>query len=295
MNKNLVIVLAGAVIIAVLVALLVQFSLRGKKAAPPPVAKAPQAEILIATKALPLGHTLAAGDARWQKWPADSIFPGAVKRTKNITAEKALEGRLARAVAQGEPLTKSALLSNTKGNVVAASLEPGQRAVSIAVSATTMVSGFITPGDYVDVVLTYKESMKNNDDPDAEAFAALNLKKLAVETILQNVKVLAVDQLTRSPKDNKVKVGRTVTLAVDLQRAEMLALAGQVGTLSLMLRGVGDDENVERAWPIISDARITNADDEIHKQYLEYRKENGTESRTIKIFNGETLESVSAQ
>ena len=131
MNKNLVIVLVGAVIIAVLVALLVQFSLRSKAAPPPAVAKAPQAEILIASKSLAIGHRLAAGDARWQAWPADSIFPGAIKRTKNITPEKALEGRLARAVASGEPLTKSALLSSAQGNVVAASLEPGQRAVSI--------------------------------------------------------------------------------------------------------------------------------------------------------------------
>lgn len=294
MNKNIIIVLAGAVIIAILVALLVQFSLRSKKV-PTPIASAPKIEVLVAAKNLTLGQTLVSGDTRWQSWPAESLFSGIIKRTNNMTAEKALEGRLARAVSSGEPLLKSALLSNTQGNIVAASLEVGQRAVSIGVSATSMVSGFITPGDHVDVVLTYKEIIDDRGDEIAEDFIAMNLDKRAVETILQNVKVLAVDQLTSSPKDNKVKVGRTVTLAVDLEKAEMLALASEIGTLNLVLRGVGDDAYVEPSWPIISDARMTNMDDDIMRKYNVYKKDAGIDRRTIKIYNGDALQSVVTQ
>lgn len=294
MNKNIIIVFIGAVVIAVLVAVLVQFSLKTKQP-PAPIASAPQIEVLVAAKNLQLGKTLEAGDMRWQKWPADSVFSGLVKRDKNERAEKALEGRLARAVSSGEPMLKSALLSNTQGNIVAASLEKGQRAVSIGVSATSMVSGFITPGDHVDVVLTYKENIDDGGDDMADSFIAMNLDKLAVETILQNVKVLAVDQLAKSPKDNKVKVGRTVTLAVDLERAETLALASEIGTLNLVLRGVGDDAEVAPSWPINSDARLTKMDDDVLARYREHVKATGGDRRTIKIYNGNALQSVVTQ
>lgn len=294
MNKNIVIVFIGAIVIAVLVAVLVQFSLRSKPE-PVQVKSTPKIEVLVAAKNLALGETLKPGDTKWQVWPQDAMFSGLIKRSKNSAPEKALEGRLARAITAGEPMMKSSLLANTKGNIVAASLEPGQRAVSIGVSATSMVSGFIAPGDHVDVVLTYKENIDDGGDDTAEGFIKMNLNKLAVETILQNVKVLAVDQLATSPKDNKIKVGRTVTLAVDLEKAERLALASEIGTLNLVLRGVGDDETVVPSWPVQSDARITRMDDDVRAKYEAYKQEAGIDRRDIKIYSGDVLERVVTQ
>jgi len=293
MNKNIVIVMVGAVLVAALVALLVKVSLGDK--APVQVAEAPKVEVLVAAKDLSLGHTLVADDLRWQNWPANSTFTGMVKRKDNMAPGMALKGRLARPVAAGEPMMISALLANQKGNIVAASLEPGQRAVSIGVSATSMVSGFATPGDHVDIVLTYKEDVDaKDDDPNAQSLIDMNLDKLAVETILQNIKILAVDQMAQSPKDDKIRVGRTVTVAVGLEQAEMLALAAEIGSLSLVLRGKGDDQIVERAWPIISDARMTKMDDDILMQYHKYKKDAGINRNIVRIYSGEQVQDVMA-
>ena len=263
MNKNIMVVFGGAVAVALLVALLVQVSIGGKKQ-PTSVIREASVEILVAAKDLGIGHELQEGNLRWQEWPKKSLFSGAVERDDEQSADDAIEGRLARDVVSGEPVMESMLLAQTKGNFVAASLEPGMRALAIGVSASSMVGGFIGPGDYVDVILTYKESINTVDEnPKVLEMIELNLDKLATETILQNIKVLAVDQMARRPEEEKIKVGKTITLAVSVRDAERLSLATELGDLTLALRGVGDDKIIGKSWPTISDARLTNMSDEI--------------------------------
>lgn len=115
MNKNILIVLGGAVVVAVLVAVLVQVSLGGKKKQAPTIQEA-KVEILVASQDLGIGRELQDGDLRWQEWPKSSVFPGAVTRVDGQAPEKALEGRLARDVAKGEPVMNNALLGQSKGN-----------------------------------------------------------------------------------------------------------------------------------------------------------------------------------
>lgn len=296
MNKNVLIVLGGAVLVSVLVAMLVQLTLGGNKKAAVKKEE-PKVEILVAAKDLGLGKTLKEGDLKWQKWPKSSVFPGAVKREDDKKPEEALEGRLARNIAKGEPIMKSALLSQSKGNLVAASLEAGQRAVAISVDASSMVGGFIGPGDFVDVILTYKESVRAEDDnPAISKMIELNLDKLAAETILQNVKVLAVDQKAeRGDDDKKIKVGKTVTIAVGAYDAERLTLASELGDLTLALRGVGDSDVVEKKWPTVSDARLTTMGDEIYTEYEKLQKDTGIRSNIVRIYDGENVIAVPAQ
>jgi len=294
MNKNILIVLGGAVLVAVLVAMLVQVTLGGKKEAA--ALQEAKVEVLVASKDLVIGRELSEGDMRWQEWPKSSVFPGAVLRQDEQKPEEALEGRLGRDIAKGEPVMRSAMLGQVKGNLVAATLEPGQRAIAIEVSASTMVGGFIGPGDFVDVILTYKESIRTEDDnPQIAQMIELNLDKMATETILQNVKVLAVDQLAERPEDDKIKVGKTVTLAVGAQDAERLSLASQLGELTMVLRAVGDDVLIEKKWPTISDARLTSMGDEVYAEYEKMKKDAGINRNIVRIYSGEQVTAIPAR
>jgi pilus assembly protein CpaB len=293
MNKNVLIVLGGAVLVAVLVAFLVQISLGGKKSTPES-----KVEVLVASKNLGIGTELKPDSVRWQAWPEDSVFPGAVIREGDKDAGEALKGRLARDIASGEPVLKSALLGESKGNFVAASLEPGMRAVAIEVSAASMVGGFIGPGDFVDVILTYKNSVEieSEDDPEVKKMVAMNLDKLATETVLQNVKVLAVDQKAKRPEDEeKIKVGKTVTLSVTAHDAERLALATEMGTLTLALRSVGDEAQIVKNWETTSDARLINVDNEIFTEYKKMQKDSGINPNIVRIYSGSSVEQVPAR
>lgn len=293
MNKNVLIVLAGAVVIAVLMAVLVQMMLGGKKDDVVIAQEEPKSEILVAAKGLKMGAELIEGDTKWQSWPKATLFAGAVVRKDDQKPLEALEGRLRRDLAAGEPLMNAYMIGKSQGNLVAAMLEPGQRAVAIEVSAATMVAGFVSPGDFVDIVLTYNHNIQvENGDPLLEALVREGLNSTATETILQNVKVLAIDQTAQRPEDDKIKVGKTVTLALGARDAERIILARRMGELTLVLRGVGDETSVERSWPVTSDVRIVNAAHEIYENYNKLKNEAGITGDNVRIYSGDGVQVV---
>lgn len=280
MNKNTLIVLAGGFIMAILVALIVSSSLKKE----PEVSDA-KLEVLVATKKMEIGYTLKKGDIKWQEWPESNLFEGLIQREKKEKAEKALEGRLRRVVHMGEPMMESVLLSKTKGNIVASSLKKGKRAVALKVSAASMVGGFISPGDYVDVILTHKVKMVGDD----KAVVKDTIKKFATETILENVRVLAIDQRAVSNDKDKIKVGRTVTLEVDVSGAEELALVSQMGKLSLSLRGIGDNEIVnDGTHAPTTDVKVSGILQEIIKR----SETGGGKPKEIRIYSDQGVQSI---
>ena len=285
MNKNILVVLGGAILAAVLVAMLVQVTLGGKK-----TATSEGVEVLVAAKELRKGTELGEGDLIWKKWPENAVFRGAIVRKDNKKKpNEVLKGRLDRSFSEGEAVVRTAVLSG-KGNVVVARLEPGERAVSIKVNAAAMVAGFIAPGSYVDVILTYKKRISIDDDAQAVSeIIARNLDKLASETILENVRVLAVDQKAELNEEDKIKVGKTVTLAVSIQAAEKLALASEMGDITLAMRGVGD-ETINEASPATTDARMSSIDDEIFAEYELMKEKNDMSSTVIKVYHGDEVE-----
>ncbi len=291
MNKNIIIVLAGAIIAAVLVALLVQMTMGGKDDAPAPIAN--MIEVLVAAKDLKAGHELGEGDMRWKEWPEGSLFKGAVVRKEGKAAHEILEGRLERDFVQDEAITRRSLLKDTSGNFVAARLQPGERAMSIRVDAESMVAGFIRPGNYVDVILTFKQRIAvDSEEPQAvKEMIERAIDNTATETILENVRVLAVDQKSEVEEEDKIKVGKTVTLAVKIDEAEKLALGSEMGVLTLAMRGVGDDLPNKKAESI-SDARLIKIDDEIYNAYHELKKDSGIDEGTVKIYNGSAVQEV---
>ena len=293
MNKNILVVLGGAILAAVLVAVLVQITLGGKNSGSGDVIEN-SVMVLVAARDLDAGLELQDNDMMWAAWPESAVFKSAiVQKHEDEIPSEVVSGRLERPVAEGEAIVGSAILKETNGNLVVARLNKGERAISIKVKAESMVSGFIRPGSYVDVILTYKHVVKvDNKEPAAvQNMVKLNLDRLATETILEKVRVLAIDQRSDYEADDEAAIGKTVTLAVPSLDAEKLALADEMGTITLAMRGVGDEEpNPE--GPTLSDARLTKIDDEINEVYESMKKQSGVETGTVKIFNGAQMTEV---
>ena len=227
----------------------------GQPAAAAPVQQTAMAKVLVAAKDLEPGVRLSAADIQWKDWPADGVIPAFITDgsapapvQEASTAEKAGQavaevvtgngtqnyvGAVVREpIAAGEPITTRKVVMAGDSGFMAAYLEPGTRAMAIRVTVETAAGGFILPGDRVDVVLT--RELRNVDaTPDA------NAARFAASTVMQNVKVLAIDQTTQ-PGDEKAVVGATATLAVGSADAEVLARAKSEGELSLVLRSYAD-------------------------------------------------------
>lgn len=290
MNKNILIVLGGAIVAAVLVAALVQVTLGGKKVA---TTSSGGVEVLVAAKDLRTGDELEEGDLTWADWPEDNLFKGAILRDEDEPADEALTGRLERGFSEGEAVVRRAILKESKANYVAARLKEGERALSIKVSAEDMVAGFISPGAFVDVILTYNQriNLGKNQPAQIQMMVEMNIDQMATETVLENVRVLAIDQKADLKDEDKIKIGKTVTLAVPIRDAEKLALATEMGEITLAMRGVGDDKPNEKGMAM-SDARLITIDDEVFAEFMRLKKDSGVTSNTLKIYNGASIQTI---
>ena len=299
MNRQTLIILGGGLVAALLVALIMQ-AMVGKPAAPVDQSgvvvrqEVPQSEILVATRTLDMGSVLAPADMEWINWPTNSVFEGAVTRDslENPNSDLPVEGRLRRRVAKGEPLVISALVQDSEVNFIAATLSDGMRAVAINVDAQTSVGGFVKPGDMVDVIMTYNVALPT--DPELAQATNSIVTREASQTILENVKIMAVDQ--SATDSSEVSVGRTITLEVTPEQGEKIALAANMGTLSLSLRKIGDDAirlSSENQPQSVTDLRISNVIQEImNGSPDQYQK--GAD-RTIKIYNGNQVQTFTIE
>jgi pilus assembly protein CpaB len=277
MNKNVLIVLAGGFVVAILVAVLVQASLGGKKVED----KGPKTQVLVAAKDLAIGTEISAGDLKWQTWPGEKAFNGAIVRKNDENADDALKGRLVQRVASGQPVLSSYMFKEGKGNLVAATLGRGMRAMSIAVKPQTMAGGFVSPGDFVDVILIHSIPTNTRSTPDVASIVSSH----ASETILQNVKVVAVDQESSRDED-QAKVAKTVTLEVTTEGAEKLALGSKMGELTLSLRGIGDSD-VFPSTPATTDVEMSGVMRDVAD--VQNTKKKGSE---IRVYNGTQIYNV---
>ncbi len=243
-------------------------------AAAAPVAEVrPMAQVLVAARDLEPGQRLTDADLAWKDWPVDEVNPafitdGSVPIAAPPTADEAKAAAEATAkpagavaavtraatdlatggakadyfgsvvrepILAGEPIVPRKIVRAGDSGYMAAYLEPGMRAMAIRVTVETAAGGFILPGDRVDVLLTQETSLAN-----LGAEAAGQGSKFASSTVMQNVKVLAIDQSTRAGEDEQAVVGATATLEVGPADAEALALAKSEGELSLVLRSYAD-------------------------------------------------------
>jgi pilus assembly protein CpaB len=233
MDRSRIIVLVIAAFAAGAVALLARSLLGGGTpatvAAPGP--RIVMSEVLVATGQLTPGSALTPASVRWQDWPSTSVDPSFITHRTAPDISKIVQGAVVRApMMAGEPLTTTKIVHADTAGFLASQLMPGMRAVSITVSADTGAGGFILPNDRVDVTCTITQ-------PESH--------KIEAETILKDVRVLAVDQTSEDSKDTKSVVARTATLELSPAQVELIARAKVAGTLSLSLRALGDSESAD--------------------------------------------------
>ncbi|MEO5373567.1 MAG: Flp pilus assembly protein CpaB [Alphaproteobacteria bacterium] len=204
--------------------------------------------VLVAAVDMPMGHIVGASDIRWQEWPEALVNPNYVTRSGGEEVLPAYQGAVVRtALTRGEPVQASRLFRQEGGGLMAGLLSPGMRAVSVDVTPEKGVSGFILPGDHVDVVLTHE--IRGGDKNEVSAH-------MMSESILRDIRVLAVDQTLTEPKEGSVKA-KNVTLEVTAKQAEMVALALRMGTIALPLRSLGRPEGVEEPLSYTTDLSLS--------------------------------------
>lgn len=204
-----------------------------KPAGPPPVIAT---EVLVAGHAMPAGTFVKPEDLRWQKWPEGTLVTGYIVKSKDQTdgGKNPVEGFAGAVVKSGinagEPITESRVAKPGDRGFLAAVLTPGTRAVALSVNPTTGVSGFVLPGDRVDVLVTH-----------ALPGSGESKRPITVtETALEDLRVIAVDQTTDDQADKPV-LAKTVTLEATPKQAETLDLIAQMGKVSLALRSLGTE------------------------------------------------------
>jgi pilus assembly protein CpaB len=185
-------------------------------------------DVLVAAKDINLGDSVGGGDVKWQQWPLEGVTPGLITKTADPDAPQNLSGAIARATfIAGEPIKEQKLIKVSEGGVMAAILPAGMRAISTPIREETAAGGFILPNDHVDVILSRTVKVGNKDDK-------------VSETILRNIRVLAIGQTLEQQGDDKVATGKTATLELTPRQTEILALAQSLGEISLSLRSLAD-------------------------------------------------------
>jgi pilus assembly protein CpaB len=209
-----------------------------KPEAPAPVVQQfPTVDVLIAKGDIAMGTAVTAQDFQWQAWPAATTGDSYITKKDKPNAIDELTGAITRGpFTAGEPIREAKLIrANGASGFMAAILPSGMRAVSTEISPETGAGGFILPNDRVDVILSKRPS----DDRKGNAPPPVS------ETILTNVRVLAIDQTVEEKGGQRVVVGKTATLEIAPRQAETLTQARQLGTLSLALRSLLDASKVD--------------------------------------------------
>jgi pilus assembly protein CpaB len=189
-------------------------------------------DVLVATADLPAGRVLAEGDFTWLAWPAGTIQPGMIRRRAGGDPIGDMRGSYVRTpMSQGEPIRREKVIrAGRAGGYMAANLPPGMRAVAIPIDGQGVASagGFILPNDRVDVVRIGRDDDTRTNDA------------LGVQTIMTNIRVLAVGQNAQERMSERNTIGPTATLEVSPEQAETLVLAQRTGQLSLVLRPLSE-------------------------------------------------------
>lgn len=238
MDKQKIMLIVGALIVAIGAAFGVNQMMRGASAPQAQAAAAPKVtgpSILVATRQLPVGTIIGPDAFRFQPWPDELVEKNYFMKEK--TDVTTLVGTVVRhAITAGQPVTQGALVHPDDRGFLAAALGTGMRAVTVRVSAEQGVAGFVFPGDRVDLILTQTLSIKEGSAyPDDQLHTA--------ETIVQNIRVLATDQrFNAEDEDGKtpVRTFGTVTLEATPQIAQRIAVSEGMGKLSLSLRPLAE-------------------------------------------------------
>lgn len=199
----------------------------------------PAISVLVAAHDLATGSFIRPEDLRWQVWPEGQIADNYLLKDKE--APESLSGAVVKLrIAAGEPVTGNRVVKPGDRGFLAAVLNPGMRAVSVPVTPISEVSGLVFPGDHVDVILAHQVKVAI---PDTNAGGSNDSTAFASETILTDLRILAIDQSTADVESKPVSA-KTVTFEVTPKQVEAIEVASTLGTLYLSLRGLAGVDTV---------------------------------------------------
>jgi pilus assembly protein CpaB len=190
-------------------------------------------EVLVAATDVPLGTKLSTASLKWLPWPADGLSKGMILKKDAPDAVAQTAGSIVRETfVANEPISKEKLIRSDAG-YLAAILPEGKRALAISIDqrGSNSAGTLILPNDHVDVIHIYK---------DWRASKSQGTDVYSSETLLQNIRVLAVGPNIEEKNGERVAVGETATLELDPEQVNVIALAQRSGSLTLALRSVAD-------------------------------------------------------
>lgn len=219
MRLQSILVLAIALVLGTIAAFFARTYILSQTASTKP---ATERTIVVASGPLPFGAELTAENLREIPWPAAAMLAGAFSTKAEILSG----GRrvVLSAMERNEPVLATKITGPGQRATLSTLIEEGMRAVTVRVDDVRGVAGFVLPNDRVDVVLTRNEDARNNTG--------------IADILLQNVKVLAIDQIA-TEKADKPTVARAVTLELNAQDSQKVILAQGIGKLSLLLNRAG--------------------------------------------------------
>lgn len=215
-------------------------------------------QVLVANASLGAGAFVKPSDLRWQPWPEDGLAKTYVLKGKRKPAD--FTGAVVRrGVATGQPVTDEQLVKPGERGFLAAVLKPGMRAVSVPVTAASAIAGLVFPGDRVDMILSHRFENPSPSKADRK------LRHVS-ETVLVNVRILALDQSTDDQNGKTKKaVPKTATLEVSPKQAEIVSVALNLGALSLSLRALGIEEGSKPATDETTRGRSVTRDSDVSR------------------------------
>lgn len=212
--------------------------------APPTI---PNDDVLVAASALDYGMSLDDTLVKWQPWPKNSPIQGVIRKSAEPNAIQDLKGWVVRGqFMTDEPIRKDRLVNGPTAGLMSTLVSSGKRAIAINIdsSGATSAGGFVLPNDHVDILRTYR---------DEEAAKAGQTDAFVTETLLRNIKVLAIGPNVRTENGKSVIVGSNATLELTPHEAETVTLAQRTGQLSLALRAMTDAAAPEPAAEQVAD------------------------------------------
>lgn len=202
----------------------------------PQAPAAPQMEtidVVVAARPLRYGQVVTPDDLKVVAFPKDSAPSNGFVAIEDILGDGREQRSVLKSIEPNEPILTTKLTAFGERATISAQLQPGFRAFTLKIDAVSGVAGFLLPNDRVDVFLTRGTKGAG----------------MSTDLIMQNVKIIAVDQFSKQSA-NKARVARTATVEVSPTDAQRLALAQQLGRISLSLRQIDEETTSQNVDPV---------------------------------------------
>ena len=229
--------MSGRTIIFLMLAVVVSFTaliIKNRMSQQPaPVAQAPVpvGKVLVSKRDIMQGGFVQLQDIEWKDLGEDISKNPTYIHEGNASIETYNGAVVRRTLRAGDPVPQNAITRAGDGGFLSAVLEPGMRAVSISVNATSGNAGFISPGDRVDLIVTHRIRASGNEANDT----------VVSETFVTDCRVVAIDQMLDNP-ENKAVLAKTVTVEVSPEQAAQVAVAAELGKISMALRSLATSD-----------------------------------------------------